>query len=52
MDYSHYGRWVNSYMTKAMANDEKRVTKENCVQYVEEMRLFVKTYDYTTLFPE
>lgn len=48
-DYSHYGKWVNSYMTKAMSNGEKRVTKENYVQYVDDMRIFVKTYDFEAL---
>lgn len=49
-DYSHYGKWINSYLTQAMALDKNRLTKANYQQIIDNMRKFVTTYDYDSIF--
>lgn len=51
-DYSHYGKWINSYLTQAMAADEKRLTAANYQQVLEDMREFVHTYDFDSVFEQ
>ncbi len=49
-DYSHYGPWINSYMTQAMASGEGRVTKETYLASIENMKSFIHSYDFEALF--
>lgn len=49
-DYSHYGKWINSYLSQAMASDKNRLKIDNYEQVVEDMRQFVRKYDYESLF--
>lgn len=51
-DYSHYGSWINSYMTQAMAEGRGNVTLENCQQVMDEMRSFIHAYDFEALFAQ
>lgn len=48
-DYSHYGSWINSYMTQAIAKDEGRLTKENYVQTLQEMQEYLDSYDFEAI---
>ncbi len=49
-DYSHYGKWINSFMTQSMAKGHGRVTKDNYRQIIENMREFVYSYDYESIY--
>ena len=49
-DYSQYGKWINSYLTQAMASDQNRLTVDNYRQVLDDMRQFVNSYDYEVLF--
>lgn len=49
-DYSHYGKWVNSWMTQAIANGEGRVTKNNYEMILDEMREYIYSYDFNSYF--
>ena len=49
-DYSHYGNWINSYMTKEMSVDRNRLTIHNYQQQIEDLRQFINTYDFDALF--
>ena len=49
-DYSHYGKWINSYLSKAMASGENRLTMDNYHQKIEDLRQFVYEYDCDALF--
>lgn len=49
-DYSHYGSWINSYMTQAIASGDGKLTQETCVETIESMRSFVHSYDFDSIF--
>lgn len=49
-DFTHYGKWINSYMTKMIAEDKHRITKENCSQVIAEMKEYLMQYDYDSIF--
>lgn len=49
-DYSHYGKWVNSWMTQAIAADEGRLTEENYISVLNEMYAYVRSYDFDSIF--
>lgn len=49
-DFTHYGKWINSYMTKMMAEDQCRITKDNCNQVIESMKSYLLQYDYDAVF--
>lgn len=49
-DYSHYGSWINDLLTEKIAKGEGKVTQENYVATVNEMRSFIKNYDFEALF--
>lgn len=49
-DFSHYGPWINSYMTKSIAAGEERVTVETCVEIIESMRAYIHSYDFDSIF--
>ena len=49
-DLSHYGKWINSYITKAMACNEGRLIRDNFRNIIEEMRAYVKKYDFEKYF--
>lgn len=48
-DYSHYGSWINSYMTEAMAKSECNLSKESLNPVIEAMREYVHNYDFDAL---
>lgn len=49
-DFSHYGKWINSWMTQAMAADEGRLMAENYEVVLDGMRAYVHGYDFDALF--
>lgn len=49
-DFSHYGKWINSWMTQAIAADEGRLTKDNYQTALNEMNEFIKAYDFDSIF--
>ena len=49
-DYSHYGKWINSYLTKAMAADQNRLTMDTYLEQLEEMRQYINSYDFDAIF--
>ena len=49
-DFSHYGKWINSWMTQAIAADEGRLTKENYITVLNEMHMYVCSYDFDSIF--
>lgn len=48
-DQNHYGGWINSYILQCMKNDEYLLTKDNYIEYIEELKDFYGTYDYASL---
>lgn len=48
-DTIHYTAAINSYMLRSIAEEEKRVTKTNYVDHIEEMKDFYLNYDYPSL---
>lgn len=48
-DYEHYGEWVNSWILQQMAADNYRLTQENYLDYMDTIRQFYTSYDYTAL---
>ena len=51
-DYSHYGSWINSYMTQAIAKGDGALTEDTCVETIEAMRAFIHNYDFKALIPD
>lgn len=49
MDRAHYGEWVNSQILEWMHNDEYRLTEYNYRDYIETIRQFYNSYDYSQL---
>ena len=49
-DYSHYGNWINDEITKWIAQEKNLLTQENYVEYIEEMKDYVYSYDFDALF--
>lgn len=49
-DYSHYGPWINSWMTQAISADEGRLTKDNYHTVLNEMYNYIKAYDFNSIF--
>lgn len=47
IDYTHYDREVNLYMTQCFANGEKEVTAENYQKELEELRELVYQFDFS-----
>lgn len=48
-DANHYGEWINSYILQCMKEDQYLLTKDNYNEYIEMIRDFYGTYDYTSL---
>lgn len=48
-DQAHYGEWVNSWILKWMHNDEHLLTEENYEKYIETIKQFYNSYDYSLL---
>lgn len=48
-DINHYGGWINSYILECMKNDEYLLTKDNYKEYLEDIRNFYGSYDYSSL---
>lgn len=48
-DHIHYGEWVNSWILKWMRDDEHLLTEENYKEYIETIREFYHSYDYSLL---
>lgn len=51
-DYSHYGHWINDTVTAWIAEDRGRITKDNCAAVMDEMRSFVKGFDFDSIFED
>ena len=49
-DFSHYGKWINSWMTQAIAADEGRLTLKNYKAVLAEMSAYVHGYDFDAIF--
>lgn len=49
-DFSHYGNWINDAITEKIANNENEITLDNYKNEVENMRNFIKNFDYESLF--
>lgn len=49
-DLSHYNESVNSKILNHMANDEYRLTKENCNEYFDDVYQYYTSYDYNSIF--
>ena len=49
-DFSHYGKWINSYMTQAMAENKNILTLQTFQEQIEEMRKYINSYDFEALF--
>ena len=49
-DYSHYGNWINSWMTQAMAAGEGHLTAENYKQVLDEMRTYIDAFEFDPIF--
>lgn len=48
-DMAHYGEWVNSQILEWMYEEKHQLTEENFQQYLETIRVFYNSYDYTSL---
>lgn len=49
-DYSHYGKWINSYLTQAMAAEQNRLTTDTYRNKIEELRQYIHSYDFDDVF--
>lgn len=49
-DYSHYGKWINTWMTQAIAQDIGQLTKQNCAAVLNNMRDYIHAYDFDCIF--
>lgn len=49
-DFSHYGSHINDLVTEKMAQGQGQLTQENCEAVIEEMRQFIKGYDFEQYF--
>ena len=45
-DFSHYGKWINSWMTQEIAADRGRLTKENYEKVLNGMREYIYAFDF------
>ena len=50
-DRAHYGEWINSDILYWMYNEEYLLTQDNYLDYIETIREFYNSYDYS-LFHE
>lgn len=48
-DAGHYGEWVNSWMLEWMQDDRYLLTKQNYREYLDTIRDFYGSYDYSSL---
>lgn len=48
-DQAHYGEWVNSWMLEWMHDGEHLLTEDNYEEYIETIRKFYNSYDYSRL---
>lgn len=48
-DQAHYGEWVNSWMLKWMKHDKNLLTEDNYHEYIEKIRKFYNSYEYSLL---
>lgn len=48
-DQAHYGEWVNTWILEWIHNDDHRLTGDNYQEYIDTIREFYNTYDYSTL---
>ena len=48
-DQAHYGEWVNSWILEWIKSGEWRLTKDNYLEYLREIRNFYNNYDYSSL---
>lgn len=50
MDQVHYSREVSYDILEQMANEERRVTKENYLEVIDEMKEYLHNYDYESIW--
>lgn len=50
MDQGHYSPMINSEMLVWMKNGEYELTRDNYEKYIEDMRTFLTTYDFETIY--
>lgn len=48
-DRGHYGEWVNSWILESMQNDKFLLTADNYQEYINTIRNFYNTFDYSSL---
>lgn len=48
-DYEHYGEWVNTWILEQLVDEHYRLTKDNYLNYMEDIRTFYTNYDYLSL---
>lgn len=48
-DYVHYGEWVNSQILEWMYHDEYLLSEDNYLDYIQSVREFYNSYDYSSL---
>lgn len=51
IEVTHYGNWINDKVTEFIAEDRKRMTKENYQETIQGMKDFVYGFDYETIIP-
>jgi hypothetical protein len=49
-DYQHYSEKINEYMVKAIKNGEFKLTKENYIEKLDELKNFINNYNYDSIF--
>ena len=52
MDDKHYGDWINSHMLEWMASEEGLLTYDNYEDYIDNIRAFYNSYNYSRLHDE
>lgn len=48
-DQAHYGEWVNTQILQWMSKDEYLLTQDNYEEYLDEIREFYNSYDYSQI---
>ncbi len=49
-DFTHYGKWINSFMTQSMAKGYGKVTKDTYQETLDKMRADMLGYDFDAIF--
>ncbi len=51
-DSSHYGEWINSWIISQMKKESGRLTSENYMEYINNLRNHYMNFDFNTLFDQ